>query len=123
MVYNYSILKTKRDYEMTEKYEIVPCDSIEEMAKTGYMSFNTSVVGFWSNSVITSYIKRDRKGNWVAQFSNSSGGRDEKVCDEIEAYRNYATALSATVDYLESVLSNKDMLESLFQEKMKSYGV
>jgi len=83
----------------------------------GYVTINVKVDGFWS-SPMTLYVNRAFSGNWVYSISNSSGGRDTDVCDELTAYRNYGNAMVALVEFAKTL--DHDKLEAGYQNYIET---
>lgn len=91
------------------------------------------VHGYWSNDPITVRIERGgmfsanaQEGEWTAQISHSSGGRDTKVvASDIEAAKNFGAALTAAAVFAEMILARSAELEAIYvawREELRQQG-
>jgi hypothetical protein len=100
---------------------LVGNESMLEQARGGYISINVRVFGFWSDSVITGYIRREHgyekdSFKWVPSISHSSGGRDTKVCDDITATRCFGLAMQDFASFMSYQMTRVDEFEKAYQE-------
>lgn len=100
----------------------IPSYTAESIAtKPSMSSIRIKIVGFWSEP-ITVYIERDgQHKKWKTSISNSSGGRDTKVCDDITAYTNFANAMLAAVEVCKDVEQMSDDIEVHYQLLQEEY--
>ena len=98
--------------------------ALDEIGTSGYGRITAKVLGYWSSDSITLYIKREFKwdperkgtGEWTAQVSHSSGGRDtDEVASDLDATINFAAAMVALAELGKSILARTEGLETAYQ--------
>lgn len=91
---------------------------------SGHISVPVSVVGFWSNPIDLrirrefAWGKEGNVGNWTFEVSHSSGGKDTKEVDVLVSERNFAEAILASLDLVESLKARTAELEAAYQARM-----
>ena len=72
---------------------------LDRIGRNGMGSIRCKIKGFWSSDQITIYIDRRFGNDWKFSLSNSSGGRDTaEIENDMDAYKNYAAAMTAMCD-------------------------
>jgi len=100
-------------------HTVQPYD-INEIGSSGYGRITAKIQGYWSSDPITLYVQRNNYGSdegWKTSLSHSSGGRDSKeVVSDMEAARNFASAMIALADIGETLIAEHGVaLEAAYE--------
>jgi hypothetical protein len=106
------------------RFTITPFD-LEHAGEYGSTQATVKVVGYWGSSMATVYLNRKsewrndgevdiRTHEWKCELSHSSGGRDTKeLTSDLEAARNFASAVDALALYAEDVIEETTIIDEL----------
>ncbi len=97
-------------------------ETIDSMARQGYICVPFRVFGYWSHDPITLYVQRKwfgKEGTWEAALSHSSGGRDtDQVENDLDAATNFGVAMIIAAGEGKRLAVNVTRYEKLYAEQL-----